>query len=132
MMRTRVARLGLWTAIALASLATVFAQAPAARAALYAGVGEELITFGVDVERATLTRQSSVMLPGFVQEAWASSRTPFLYVAWSNGGASYNGTGVEPRGDRHGITAFRIGADGALHEQGAPAPLRARPVHITG
>jgi 6-phosphogluconolactonase (cycloisomerase 2 family) len=126
-----VARLGLWTAVALASLATTFAQAPA-RASLYAGIGEELITFGLDVDRATLTRQSSLMLPGFVQEAWASSRTPFLYVAWSNGGASYNGTGVEPRGDRHGITAFRIDAGGALHQQGAPAALRARPVHITG
>src|SRR5262245_42831579 len=130
MMTTRVARLGLWTAIALTSLATALAQAPA-RASLYAGVGEELIRFGVDVERATLTRQSSVTLPGFVQEAWASSRTPFIYVAWSNGGASYNGTGVEPRGDRHGITAFRIDANGALQSHGAPAALRARPIHIT-
>jgi 6-phosphogluconolactonase (cycloisomerase 2 family) len=99
---------------------------------LYAGVGEELIAFDLDVGRATLSRRSSVMLPGFVQEAWAAVRTPFLYVAWSNGGASYNGSGVEPRGDRHGITAFRIGADGALHQQGAPAALRARPIHITG
>ena len=121
----------------------MFAQPPAnvpARTALYAGVGEELIAFGLDVERATLTRQSSVVLPGFVQEAWApdlalarpSLRTPFLYVAWSNGGASYNGSGVEPRGDRHGITAFRIDADGDLHQQGAPAALRSRPIHITG
>ena len=129
--------------MALASLATVFAQPPAnapARTAVYAGVGEELITFALDVERATLTRQSSVTLPGFVQEAWAldfaragtSSRTPFLYVAWSNGGASYNGSGVEPRGDRHGITAFRVDADGALHQQGSPASLRSRPIHLTG
>jgi 6-phosphogluconolactonase len=132
---TRVAGLTVRTAIALASLSTVFAQAPAnrpPRIALYAGVGEELIAFGVDVERAALSRQSSVMLPGFVQEAWASARTPFLYVAWSNGGASYNGSGVEPRGDRHGITAFRIDADGVLRQQGAPAALRARPIHITG
>src|SRR5262245_1778527 len=121
-----VARLGLWTAIALASLATVFAQPPAnvpSRTGLYAGVGEELIAFGLDVERATLSRQSSVMLPGFVQEAWAPSRTPFLYIAWSNGGASYNGSGVAPGGDRHGITAFRIDANGALQPQGEPAPL---------
>jgi 6-phosphogluconolactonase (cycloisomerase 2 family) len=80
------------------------------------------------------------MLPGFVQEAWAldfararaSSRTPFLYVAWSNGGASYNGSGVEPRGDRHGITAFRIDPDGALQQHGPPVALRSRPIHITG
>jgi 6-phosphogluconolactonase (cycloisomerase 2 family) len=102
------------------------------RAALYASVGEELITFSVDVEQATLTRQSSMMLPGFVQEAWASPSAPFLYVAWSNGGASYNGTGVAPRGDRHGVTAFRVDGSGALHAQGAPGALRSRPIHITG
>jgi 6-phosphogluconolactonase (cycloisomerase 2 family) len=123
------------TAIALMSLVTVFTQ-PLANAPasvwVYAGVGEELIAFGLDAERGTLTRQSSVMLPGFVQEAWASPSKPLLYVAWSNGGASYAGTGIEPRGDRHGVTVFRIGADGALHEHGTPAPLRSRPIHITG
>jgi 6-phosphogluconolactonase (cycloisomerase 2 family) len=132
---TQVARLSMRTAIALMSLVTVFAQAPAnlpAGAGVYAAVGEELIAFGLDVERATLTRQSSAMLPGFVQEAWASPSMPVLYVAWSNGGASYAGSGVEPLGDRHGITAFRIGADGAVHEHGAFAPLRSRPIHITG
>ena len=130
-----IGRLGLRMAIALMSLVTVFAQAPAnapASVGVYAGVGEELIAFGLDVERATLTRQSSVMLPGFVQEAWASPSTPLLYVAWSNGGASYAGSGVDPLGDRHGITAFRVGADGALQEHGSSALLRSRPIHITG
>ena len=134
-MRTDVVRFGLRAGVAVFTLAAAIAQSPAnapsRSVALYAGVGEELITFGVDVERATLTRKSSMMLPGFVQEAWASSRTPFIYVAWSNGGASYSGTGIEPRGDRHGVTAFRIDAAGALREQGA-APLRARPIHVTG
>jgi 6-phosphogluconolactonase (cycloisomerase 2 family) len=102
------------------------------RIALYASVGEELIAFNVDVDRAVLTRQSSVMLPGFVQEAWASPSAPFLYVAWSNGGTSYNGSGVAPIGDKHGVTAFRIDANGALHAQGTPAALRSRPIHITG
>jgi 6-phosphogluconolactonase len=134
-MTTHVARLGMGTTIAAMCLAAVSAQLPAdapTRVALYAGVGEELITFGVDVERATLTRESSLMLPGFVQEAWASPRGTSLYVAWSNGGASYAGSGVEPRGDRHGITAFRVDAGGALRQQGPPAPLRSRPIHITG
>jgi 6-phosphogluconolactonase (cycloisomerase 2 family) len=102
------------------------------RVALYAGVGEELITFGVDVKRAMLTRQSSLMLPGFVQEAWASPDGAFLYVAWSNGGSSYTGSGVEPRGDQHGITAFRLDPNGALRQQGPPASIRSRPIHITG
>jgi 6-phosphogluconolactonase (cycloisomerase 2 family) len=132
---THLGRFGLRTAIALMSLVTVFAQPPAripASVGVYAGVGEELIAFGLDVERATLMRQSSVMLPGFVQEAWASPSTPVLYVAWSNGGASYAGSGVDPVGDRHGIAVFRIGADGTLHEHGASASLRSRPIHITG
>ena len=132
---TGLVRLGVRAAIAVASLGTVFGQPPAPAplpTALYAGVGEELIAFGLDVERATLSRHSSVVLPGFVQEAWASSRTPFLYVAWSNGGASYNGSGVEPRGDRHGITAFRVDDNGDLHQHGAAAALRSRPIHITG
>ena len=134
-MPTRVSRLGMGiTAVALC-LAVVSAQRSTdvpAKVALYAGVGEELITFGVDVERATLTRESSLMLPGFVQEAWASPDGTFLYVAFSNGGSSYNGSGVEPRGDQHGIAAFRIGAGGALRQQGPPASLRSRPIHITG
>jgi 6-phosphogluconolactonase len=103
-----------------------------ARVALYASVGEELIGYSVDLERATLTRQSSVILPGFVQEAWASPSKGFLYVAWSNGGTSYNGSGVAAHGDKHGVTTFRIDAFGALHVLGAAAPLRARPIYITG
>ena len=132
--RTSVARLGMGTTIAAMCLVAVSAQRPAdapTSVALYAGVGEELITFGVDVERATLSRQSSLMLPGFVQEAWASS-AGLLYIAWSNGGSSYTGSGVEPRGDQHGITAFRIDAGGVLRQQGPPASLRSRPIHITG
>ena len=129
-----VARLGIGTTIAAMCLVAVSAQRladPPTSVALYAGVGEELITFGVDVEHATLSRQSSLILPGFVQEAW-SSPGAFLYVAWSNGGSSYTGSGVEPRGDQHGITAFRVDARGALHQQGPPASLRSRPIHITG
>jgi len=104
-----------------------------AKVALYASVGEELIGFSVDLERATLTRQSSVVLPGFVQEAWAAPSTPFLYVAWSNGGASYTGSGVTGPGDRHGVTAFRIDpASGALRTQGAPASLHSRAIYISG
>jgi 6-phosphogluconolactonase len=125
------ARLGVWTAIVAMSVGAVSAQGPA-KVAEYASVGEELIAFQVDIDRATLARQASVVLPGFVQEAWASSSGPFLYVAWSNGGSSYNGSGVAPRGDQHGVTAFRVDSTGALHVHGAPAPLRSRPIHITG
>jgi 6-phosphogluconolactonase (cycloisomerase 2 family) len=126
---------GLLVAIASVALApTAEGQAATgpAQAAVYASVGEELIIFTADTERATLARQASFVLPGFVQEAWASSSGPFLYVAWSNGGASYAGSGVTPSGDRHGITAFAVDSTGGLHPHGTPAALRARPIHITG
>ena len=123
--------------LALATIPLVaapLAQPPnrSSKLAVYAAVGEELIAFGVDVDHATLTRQSSVTLPGFVQEAWASPSAPFLYVAWSNGGSSYTGSGVTPVGDKHGVTAFRVDPSGALQVHGAPASLRSRPIHITG
>src|SRR4029434_457795 len=118
----------LWSAAAL----TQNGRGGPARVAVYASVGEELITFSADTERAALTRQSSIMLPGFVQEAWVSSSGPFLYVAWSNGGASYAGSDVEPVGDKHGITAFRVDSTGALHAHGASAAIRSRPARTPG
>jgi 6-phosphogluconolactonase (cycloisomerase 2 family) len=117
------------------SFGTMYAQRSQTRsstAAVYASVGEELIAFDTDTDRATLTRQASVVLPGFVQEAWASPSGPFLYTAWSNGGPSYAGSGVEPVGDKHGITAFHVDSTGRLHAHGAAASLRSRPVYITG
>ncbi len=57
----------------------------------------------------------------------------YLYVAWSNGGASYPAAGgVTPKGDRHGVSAFRIDpVSGALLLHGAPASLPARPIFVT-
>jgi 6-phosphogluconolactonase (cycloisomerase 2 family) len=135
LMRSRgLIRLGSLAAVAATTLAVSAQQsaAPPRAAALYASVGEELITFDIDTNGASLAKRATLSLPGFVQEAWASQREPFLYIAWSNGGASYAGSGVEPRGDRHGVTAFRVDADGSLRPLGPPASLRARPIHITG
>jgi len=50
---TRVARVGIGTTMVAMCLVAVSAQRPAdapTSVAVYAGVGEELITFGVDVE----------------------------------------------------------------------------------
>jgi 6-phosphogluconolactonase len=122
---------GLATALMIGAALAQSVGSPS-RVAIYASVGEELIQFSVDVDHAALTKQASVMLPGFVQEAWASPSMPFLYVAWSNGGASYNGTGVRAVGDKHGITAFRVDSTGSLQAAGAPASIRSRPIYITG
>ncbi len=117
--------------VALAACAAT-AAAPA-RTILYAAVGSELTQYDLNPDDATLTRRASVVLPANVQEAWPDSTNKFLYVAWSNGGAS-NATPADPspKGDHHGISAFRIDpVSGALLLQGDPASLPSRPIFIT-
>jgi len=80
-----------------------------------------------------LVRRGSVILPSHVQEGWAHPSRKYLYIAWSNGGAGFaTPGGAVPRGDKHGVTMFRIDNQGDLHQQNDPAPLRSRPIHITG
>jgi 6-phosphogluconolactonase len=104
------------------------------RVALYAAVGDELTQYYVDVANATLVKQSSITLPGNVQEAWPHPSMQFLYVAWSNSGPSYTtpSTDPVPKGDRHAVSAFRIdSSSGALQPLGQPEPLPSRPIHVT-
>ncbi len=98
------------------------------RSALYASVGEELIQYGVDVEDATLVRQSSVTLPAYVQEGWLHPSGRYFYIAWSNRGTSE----AKSSGEKSGVTAFRVDSSGALQPHGAPIQLISRPVYITG
>jgi 6-phosphogluconolactonase (cycloisomerase 2 family) len=115
-----------------AVLPGLLAGQPPGRAVLYAAVGAKLTQYDLDKESGTLIERGSVMLPANVQEAWQHPSRRFLYVAWSNGGASYSSGGVAPAGDRHGITAFRVdSATGALTPHGPPASLPSRPIFIT-
>ncbi len=92
------------------------------KSVVYAAVGAELTQYDVDVASATLTRRGSVTLPDSVQYAWPHPSRRYLYVAWSNGSGA----------DHHGVTAFRIDpASGALHPNGNPVPLAARPIHVS-
>ena len=123
-------------ALGLAALAngTVNAQQKARRTVLYAAVGAELLHYEVDPGACTLTRRGSVTVPANVQEAWASPSKKFLFVAWSNGGASYlpHDGGPGPVGNRHGISAYRIdAASGILSQHGQPVSLPSRPIYIT-
>jgi 6-phosphogluconolactonase (cycloisomerase 2 family) len=100
---------------------------------LYAAVGAELTWYDIDVNSGSLGRRGSVILPANVQEAWKHPSKAFLYVAWSNGGASYSGgSGVGPAGNRHGVSAYRIDrTTGALTLYGEPALLPSRPIYVT-
>ncbi len=94
---------------------------------LYASVGPELTHWEVDVEAAALTRRATVELPANVHYAWPHAARDHLYVASSNSASGIGGFA----GDRHHVSAWRIGADGALAPHGAPIPLPTRPIHMT-
>jgi len=92
-----------------------------------------LTQYDLDRDHATLTVRGSVTLPANVQEVAEHPSGRYLYVAWSNGGASFAGfDGVPLKGDRHGITTFRIDSTtGALSLDGKGASLPFRPIYIT-
>ncbi|HWB85193.1 MAG TPA: beta-propeller fold lactonase family protein [Bryobacteraceae bacterium] len=96
-------------------------QPDSGKLVLYAGVGSEFVQYGVDAQRGTLVKQSSVTLPGAVQYVWPHPSRRYLYVAWTNNGQR-----------QHGVTAFRVNpASGALQILGSPLSLRWRPIHVT-
>jgi 6-phosphogluconolactonase len=93
----------------------------------YVSLGPALTLYRIDVERASMTKASTAMLPEKVQYAWPHPSAPFLYVASSNGGASSLGV----KGDKHYLSALRIDPDsGELQAHGSPAALRSRPIHV--
>jgi 6-phosphogluconolactonase (cycloisomerase 2 family) len=94
-----------------------------ARVALYSAVDDILTHYEVDVEAATLTRKSSLRMPAKVQYAWPHPSSPHLYVSSSSGGPRV------PSSDNF-LSAFAIGADGALTPQGDSARLSRRAVHM--
>ncbi len=102
-------------------------QPAPARVTLYASVGPELTQYDIDVEAAALVRRGTVTLPANVHYAWPHASGRYLYVASSN-----SAPGLGSAGDRHHVTAFRVGeASGALTPHGQPIPLPTRPIHMT-
>jgi 6-phosphogluconolactonase (cycloisomerase 2 family) len=117
---------------ALAALMGAFGAQAAGRTVLYAAVGARLTQYDLDRENGTLVLRGSITLPANVQEAWQHPSRKYLYVAWSNGGASNVSGGVTPKGDQHGLTAFRIDSvSGALTPLGRPASLPSRPIFVS-
>jgi 6-phosphogluconolactonase (cycloisomerase 2 family) len=129
--RAVVTALGLIAATVAVLVHPPRSSAASTKTFLYASAGTELSLYEVDVEQATLTRRAAVTLPANVQEAAVPPSRQHLYVAWSNTGASY-GSAAPPAKGSHGVTTFRVNAaTGALTADGAPAPLRSRPIHLT-
>jgi 6-phosphogluconolactonase (cycloisomerase 2 family) len=79
----------------------------------------------VNVEDDTLTKRSTVTLPGNVQYAWPHPSRQYFYVVSSGGGP-----GVAS--DKNFANAFRIDpATGALTPHGQPVSLPSRPIHTS-
>src|SRR3979411_1701702 len=104
------------------------------RAVLYAASGAELTQYDVDTAAPALVRKNSIRLPANVQYAWPHPSRKYLYVAWSDGGASAAapGAAIVPSGKLHGVSAFRMEpGSGALQPIGQPALLASRPIHMS-
>lgn len=97
------------------------AEGKAEKLAVYSSVGPRLAHWDLDTASAALASRGTVALPANVQYAVAHPNGRFLYVASSNG----------TDGDKHHVSAFRIGKDGALEPHGEPTALPHRPIHVT-
>ena len=101
---------------------------------IYAGVGSQVAWYSTALE-GTVAKRGEVAVPANVNEGAVHPSGRFLYVAWSDGGPSYEFPGSGFRrtaGTKHGVSAFRIDpASGALHAHGAAVSVPARPIHMT-
>jgi 6-phosphogluconolactonase len=124
-----------WLLLAVVSLGLASAAVnDSGRGVLYAAAGAELTQYDIDAEGASLVKKSSIRLPANVQYAWPHPSRKYFYVAWSDGGASAAAPGATtvPRGNLHGVSAFRIDPrSGALEPIGQPVSLMARPIHLS-
>lgn len=108
---------------------TSWGQPVTGKTAFYSGVGPDLTLYDMDVNAATLTKRSTVTLPGNVQYAWPHPSKRYFYVVSTNGEP---GGGDAPKGDTHVATAFRIDpATGALTKHGPEPRLPSRPIHTS-
>jgi 6-phosphogluconolactonase len=104
-------------------------QPVTAETVYYASVGPDLTLYDIDVDAATLTRRSTITLPGNVQYAWPHPSRRYFYVISTNGEP---GGGDAPKGDMHVASAFRIDpATGALTKHGEEPKLPSRPIHTS-
>ncbi|HWY62586.1 MAG TPA: beta-propeller fold lactonase family protein [Rhizomicrobium sp.] len=97
----------------------------------YDSTGPDLTLHGLDVGRGSLTPRGTIKLPSNVQYCWPHPARKILYVASSNGLPGAPGAGAGAPGNNHFLSAFRVGADGALTPLGARRTLAVRPIHLS-
>src|ERR1700759_5111056 len=86
-----------FTAMLAATFATPaasFGKILVNKTVFYSAVGSELTPYGVDIDGAMLSKQTTVSTPANIQYAWPHPSKKYLYVVSSSGGPA--------RGRRHG------------------------------
>jgi 6-phosphogluconolactonase len=118
---------------AMAGGATLFPAAARAQTVLpfYASAGPELTLYDLDVAATSLVRRATITLPANLQYAWPHPSRKFLYVIASNGQPPTGPSGAAGGDQKHYAFAYRVGADGALTQHGAPRLLPVRPLHAS-
>jgi 6-phosphogluconolactonase len=91
--------------------------------ALYSAVDDVITHYDVDVDAATLTKRSTIIVPAKVQYAWPHPSRKHLYFSTSNGGPRV-------KSDHNHVSALAIAPDGSLSSYGEPKPLERRAVHM--
>src|SRR6201999_2194802 len=105
-----------------------FGKTMTSRNVFYSAVGPELTPYGVDVDKAELTKQASVSTAANIQYAWPHPSKKYLYVVSSSGGPAAGDT----TGSVHVANAFTIDpATGALKPHGETVKLATRPIHAS-
>ena len=113
---------------AIAAPTLAFGKTMTSKNVFYSAVGPELTPYSVDVDKAELSRQSSVSTAANIQYAWPHPSKRFLYVASSSGGPAAG----DATGSTHVANAFMIDPKtGALKPHGETVKLATRPIHTS-
>lgn len=91
---------------------------------VYAAIGATLTNHVIDPDTGGLSPRGSITLPSRLQYAWPHGTLPILYAGCADRGAT---GGAHP----FNLCALLRDGDGNLSLHGSPAPLPARPIHLT-
>src|SRR6202021_945751 len=95
----------------LAAPPLAFGKTMTSKNVFYSAIGPELTLYAVDVDKAELSKQSSVSTAANIQYAWPHPSKRYLYVVSSSGGPAAG----DVTGSIHTANAFAIDpATGAL------------------
>lgn len=112
----------------IAAPTLAFGKTMTSKNVFYSAVGPELTPYGVDVDKAELTKRAPVSTAANIQYAWPHPSKKYLYVVSSSGGPAAGDTS----GSVHVANAFAIDpATGALKPHGETVKLATRPIHAS-